>query len=169
MIETGGEEGDKGSLRDLSLSYSKGVCMKHRTVSLLTGITAALLICALASAAAAEMMFDPQHYRDLVDTSSSQTIPPGTKITLQNWKQYKNFMPIWLQAAYSGDYHWHIGPGPEFTIVVGPTSNFPMPRKFLEDTEKFHDQVSLAPLGDGGFTIKGYTAGVPFPNPTEPN
>src|ERR1700739_3278738 len=106
MIETGGEEGDRGSLRDSSLANSKGVRMKNRTVSLLTGIAAALLICVMARAAAAEMLYDPQHYRDLVDTSSSQTIPPGTKITLQNWKQYKNFMPVWLQAAYSGDYHW---------------------------------------------------------------
>ncbi len=143
--------------------------MNKRTVSLLTGIAAALLICALASAAAAEMMFDPQHYRDLVDASSPKTIPPGTQITLQNWRQYKNFMPLWLQAAYTGDYHWHIGPGPEFTITVGPTSNLPLPKKFLENTEKYHNQVGLEKLSDGGFAIKGYTAGVPFPNPSEPN
>ena len=143
--------------------------MNKRHVSLLTAAAAGLLIHALAGAAAAEMMFDPQHYKDLVDASSSQTIPPGTKITLQNWKQYKSFMPIWLQAAYSGEYHWHIGSGPEFTINVAGTSNFPLPKKYLEDTEKFHGQVSLEKLPDGGFTIKGYTAGVPFPNPTEPN
>src|SRR5260370_12361562 len=78
-------------------------------------------------------------------------------------------MPLWLQAAYSGDYHWHIGSGPEFTITVGPTSNFPLPKKYLEDTEKYHNQVSLEKTSWGGFTIKGYKAGVPFPNPTEPN
>jgi hypothetical protein len=142
--------------------------MRKRMGSFLSVVAAGFLICATVQAVSAEMMFDPQHYRDLVDASSSQTIPPGTKITLQNWRQYKNFMPIWLQAAFSGDYHWHIGPGPEFTIVVGPTSNFPLPKKFLEDTEKFHGQVSLEKLSDGGYTIKGYTAGVPFPNPTEP-
>jgi hypothetical protein len=142
--------------------------MNKRTASLLTGIVVGLLICALAGAAAAEMMYDPQHYHDLVDTSSPNTIPPGTKITLQNWQQYKNFMPLWLQASFRGDYHWHIGSGPEFTITVGPTSSFPLPRKFAEDTEKFHGQVSLEKLSDDGYTIKGYTAGVPFPNPTEP-
>jgi len=142
--------------------------MKMRTVSVLGGLALGFLICALARSAAAEMMFDTQHYKDLVDASSAQTIPPGTKITLQNWKQYKNFMPLWLQASYSGDYHWHIGPGPEFTITVGPTSNLPLPKKFLEDTEKYHNQVGVDKLSDGGYTIKGYTAGVPFPNPTEP-
>jgi hypothetical protein len=142
--------------------------MKIRTVSVLGGLALGFLVCALARSAAAEMLFDPQHYKDLVDSSSAQTIPPGTKITLQNWKQYKNFMPLWLQASYSGDYHWHIGPGPEFTITVGPTMNLPLPKKFLEDTEKYHNQVGVDKLSDGGYTIKGYTAGVPFPNPTEP-
>ncbi len=143
--------------------------MKKLGFSYLTASAAALVICLAAGMAPAEMMFNQENYKNLVDSSSSQTIAPGTKITLQNWKQYKNFMPIWLQAAYSGDYHWHIGPGPEFTINVAPTSNFPLPRKFLEDTEKFHDQVVLQKLPDGGYTIKGYTAGVPFPNPTDPD
>ena len=142
--------------------------MRKRRSSFLAGFAALFVICTTAQAVFAEMMFDPQHYRDLVDTSSSQTIPPGTKITLQNWRQYKNFMPVWLQATYSGDYHWHIGSGPEFTIVVGPTSNFPLPKKFQEDTEKYHGQVTLEKLPDDGYTMKGYTAGVPFPNPTEP-
>ncbi len=83
--------------------------MRKRRSLFLTGFAALFVICITAQAGFAEMMFDPQHYRELVDTSSSQTIPPGTKITLQNWRQYKNFMPVWLQAAYSGDYHWHIG------------------------------------------------------------
>ena len=143
--------------------------MRKRMRLFLIGLAALFVICTMEQAVFAEMMFDPQHYRDLVDTSSSQTIPPGTRITLQNWKQYKNFMPIWLQAAYSGDYHWHIGSGPEFTVVVAPASNFPLPRKFQEDTEKFHGQVSLEKLSDDGYTIKGYTAGVPFPNPTDPD
>ena len=170
MFETGDAEGDWEIPSGHCIIWlEKESAMNKRHVSLLTAAAAGLLIHVLAGAAAAEMMFDPQHYKDLVDASSSQTIPPGTKITLQNWKQYKSFMPIWLQAAYSGEYHWHIGSGPEFTINVAGTSNFPLPKKYLEDTEKFHGQVSLEKLPDGGFTIKGYTAGVPFPNPTEPN
>jgi hypothetical protein len=143
--------------------------MSKRKLSLSGGIAVGLLICFLAGTANAVMMFDVQRYKALVDASSPETIPPGTQITLQNWRKYQNFMPMWLQAAYSGDYHWHIGTEPEFTIVVGPTTSLALPKKFLDDSEKFHNQVVLSPLGDGGFTIKGYTAGVPFPNPTEPN
>jgi hypothetical protein len=143
--------------------------MDKRILSALTVVAFGFLTCTTVRRAAAEMLFDPQHYRDLVDASSAQTIVPGTRITLQNWKQYKNFMPLWLQAAYSGDYHWHIGSGPEFTITVGPTSNFPLPRKYLEDTEKYHNQVRLEKTSWGGYTIKNYTAGVPFPAPTEPD
>src|SRR5579885_2623638 len=169
MIGLGDEKATGIPSRYISLAASKGVHMNKLGRCFSTAVGAALLIGMIAQTARSEMMFDLQHYRDLVDASSSQTIPPGTKITLQNWKQYKNFMPVWLQAAYSGDYHWHIGPGPEFTINVGPTSNFPLPKKFLEDTEKYHGQVTLQKLGDGGYTMKGYTAGVPFPNPTEPD
>ena len=111
--------------------------MDKHMVALLTAVGAVLSLALMASSAAGEMMFDQQHYRDLVDASSSQTIPLGTKITLRNWLQYKNFMPVWLQAAYSGDYHWHIGSGPEFTIVVGPTSNFSLPKKFWRIPKSF--------------------------------
>ena len=57
------------------------------------------------------MVFDEQRYKALIDDSSPDTIPVGTRISLQNWQQYKNFMPAWLQALYGGDYHWHIGSG----------------------------------------------------------
>ena len=143
--------------------------MKKRSLTLLSVLGTVFLLFALARSAAAEMMFDPQHYKELVDASSSETIPPGTKITVQNWQQYRRFMPMWLQAAFRGDYHWHIGPGPEFTIDVEATKSWPLPKKFLEDTEKFKDQVQLEKTSWGGYLIKGYTAGVPFPNPSEPN
>jgi hypothetical protein len=140
---------------------------KHTFVTL-SALTA-LFLGVLARCASAEMMFDPQHYHEMVDASSARTIAPGTRITLQNWRQYKDFMPVWLQAAYSGDYQWRIGSGPEFTITVGPTTDFPLPRKFREDTEKYKGQDRLEKTSWGGYTIKGYTAGVPFPNPAEPD
>lgn len=135
-------------------------------------IGAAAILCALVLAvrgAYAETMFDPARYQALAPDTSSETIPPGTQITLQNWKSYAKFMPIWLQTLYNGDYHWHIGEGPEFTIEVGPRHDFPLPRKFREDTEKYGGQATLEKTSSGGWTIKNYTAGVPFPNPTEPN
>jgi len=85
MFETGDAGGDWGiPSRHCIIWLEKEFAMNKRHVSLLTAAAAGLLIHVLAGAAAAEMMFDPQHYKDLVDASSSQTIPPGTKITLQN-------------------------------------------------------------------------------------
>ncbi len=114
--------------------------------------------------------FDPNAYKDLVDSTSSETIAPGTKITLQNWTQYRRFMGTWMQLAFSGKVHFHVADTPDYTVVVAPTGNYPIPKEMREDTEKYAGQTKLLPYpATGGFTWEGYKAGVPFPNPTEPN
>ena len=143
--------------------------MKTRSLIVLGSLSIFCALSLFARAASAEMMFDESHYKALVDDTSTDTIPLGTKITLKNWQNYKKFMPAWLQALYSGDYHWHIGSEPEFTIEVGPPHDFPLPQKYQEDTEKYAGQTKLVKASTGGYTIEGYTAGVPFPNPSEPN
>jgi hypothetical protein len=130
------------------------------------------LLCAMSllarPARAQNYNFDLANFKALADDPSPDTIPIGTKITLQNWQQYKKFMPVWLQAEYSGQYHWHITNDPIYTIEVGPTHNFPFPQKYQEDTEKYAGQTRLVKAPSGGYTIEGYVAGQPFPNPTEP-
>src|SRR5262245_37275858 len=133
-----------------------------------TVVTAAIFVC-LGGLANAQLSYDVANYKALADADSTDTIPVGTKITLQNWQQYKKFMQVWTQAAYSGKYKWHVGSEPEYTIEVGPTHHFPMYQKFIEDTEKYGGQAQLVPLSSGGFSWKGYVAGIPFPRPTEPN
>jgi hypothetical protein len=133
-----------------------------------TLITLALVVC-FCGFASAQITYDPAIYKALNDADSGETIPPGTKITLQNWRQYKKFMQMWMQAAYSGAYKWHIGSGPEYTIVVGPTQHYPLYKQFIEDTEKYGGQAQLVPLPTGTFSWKGYVAGIAFPNPQEPN
>ncbi len=141
------------------------------TLRLLWGIflTIIVMLVCLSGPARAQITYDPAIYGALADADSPETIAPGTKITLQNWQQYKKFMPIWVQAAFSGKYKWHVGSEPEYTIIVGPTHHYPLDRQFVEDTEKYGGQAQLVPLPDGGFGWKGYVAGIPFPNPTEPN
>src|SRR5579862_9876029 len=75
----------------------------------------------------AQIRFDRAAYQALADANSSQSIPLGTQITLSNWQNYKQFMPMSMVAAYSGRYGWKVGPGPEYTIVVGPTIPFKWP------------------------------------------
>jgi Protein of unknown function (DUF1329) len=44
-----------------------------------------------------------------------------------------------------------------------------MPKKYREDTEKYSKQVKLIKLPSGGYTVDGYVAGLPFPNPSGPD
>ncbi len=134
-------------------------------------IAAILLLAGAAASARAQVfpLYDPGFVKDLADVNSPDTIAPGTQITVRNWRQYRRFMPLGLQKLYSGAYFWHVGNGPEFTMTVGPTIHTPLPRKYLDDTEKYHNQVSLRRLPDGAYMMDGYVAGMPFPRAAEPN
>ncbi|HEV3110091.1 MAG TPA: DUF1329 domain-containing protein [Candidatus Binataceae bacterium] len=120
------------------------------------------------AAVATELRWDPGVYQSLAPADSSETIEPGTKITLQNWQPYKRFLSYGTQVLYSGRYLWRVGGTPDFTVTVGPTHHVTLPRKFLEDTQKYGGQAKLERVDTGGFTIIGYVAGVPFPSPTDP-
>ncbi len=130
----------------------------------LTGLLALALIFT-ASAASAQISYGEASYKELVDSSSPDTIAPGTKITLDNWQQYRRFMPVGIQALYSGQYGFKIGAGDGFAITVAPTIPIKLSKAMRENTEKYAGQSKLRPLGNGGYTIDNYTAGVPFPAP----
>jgi hypothetical protein len=78
-------------------------------------------------------------------------------------------MPMSMVAAYSGRYGWKVGPGSEYTIVVGPTIPFKWPAPLAQATEKYAGQARLQKVPDGSYTVVGYKAGIPFPKPSEPN
>jgi Protein of unknown function (DUF1329) len=134
---------------------------------LLVGLILALNTRAESQSAAPDT-FTVGPYSDLVSVGSERSIPQGTQITLQNWRDYKNFMPVSLQALYSGKYPWRVGPGADYTVTVGPTIHQALPRRYVEDSEKYSSQVRLVKVPSGGCTVAGYVAGLPFPNPTEP-
>jgi hypothetical protein len=87
--------------------------------AILTGIILVIALVMTANHAGAQMTFDPQNYGALADVSSEETIPPGTQITVDSWRHYKKFLPIWMWAAYGGQYHWKIGGESYFTISPG--------------------------------------------------
>jgi hypothetical protein len=129
-------------------------------------IVAALVWASWSGAAAAPIDWSQQGYENLTSADSPSTIPPGTKITAQNWQQYKNFMPLGMQALWSGQTFWRL---PENAVIsVGPTTPTPPPKKYQEDTEKYASQVTLEKNPQEGYNIKGYTAGAPFPKPSGP-
>jgi hypothetical protein len=94
-------------------------------------------------------------------------IPAGTKITVANWRNYQQYMPDGMKVLFEGKYSWKMPA--EASTEVAPAVSVHLPAKFFQDTEKYSNQVRLHPLGNGGFLLDGYVAGIPFPNPQDPN
>jgi uncharacterized protein DUF1329 len=130
---------------------------------------AALIACLLLSglSRADPVVFNAANYTSLADSDSSETIAPGTRITVENWQQYKRFLPYSMQVLYAGKYRWRVGATPDYTVTVGPTIPYRWPRQYLMDTEKY-DQARLKRLDSGGYAVTNYVAGLPFAIPTEP-
>jgi hypothetical protein len=133
-------------------------------------LASALLMCVMVTCTArAEMSYDPKAYASLNPADSKAGIPDGTRITASNWQQYKQFMPVGMWALFGGGYDWKIDSNPDSAMVVGPTIPTVQTKQFLADTEKYSNQVQLIKLPQGSYTVKGYVAGLPFPNPAEPD
>jgi hypothetical protein len=98
---------------------------------------------------------------------ANDTIPAGTTINAQNWQQYQQFMPDGMVALFQGKYFWKMPP--DVQMELGPTIIHPLPKTYLDATEKFASQVKLVDLPGGGMTLSGYQGGIPFPNPAEPH
>jgi Protein of unknown function (DUF1329) len=97
----------------------------------------------------------------------SDSIAPGTPITMQNWQQYQQFMPDGMVALFQGKYFWKMPA--DVKIDVGPTVIHPLPKGYVEATEKYSAQTNLVELPDGGLTLTDYRGGIPFPSPAEPH
>src|ERR1700674_4527152 len=94
-------------------------------------------------------------------------LPEGTVITTQNWQQYKDYMPLWMQILFEGQYAFKLAPDQQ--VVVGPPTIRALPKEYAKNTEKYSGQVGLKVQADGGTVIQNYTAGLPFPHPANPN
>lgn len=98
---------------------------------------------------------------------AEDTIPPGTKITTQNWQQYKQFMPEGLAKMFAGEFYWKLPANVE--IEIGPTVNIPEPPGYVEATEKYGKQTQVVHLPNGHMDVRNYVGGEAFPNPQEPD
>src|SRR5215813_10114057 len=129
----------------------------------ITGVIAICLIACMVvgGTAAAENPQAP------MDGAMSETIPPGTVITMANWQHYRAFMPEGMAALFEGKYFWKMPP--DVHIEIGPTVIQPLPKNYLAATEKYAQTVRLVELPDGGMTLENYRGGIPFPNPAEPH
>ena len=91
----------------------------------------------------------------------------GTTITMQNWRDYQNYMPDGMIALFQGKYFWKMPP--DIAMPIGPTIIHPLPQTYVAATEKYASQIKLVELPNGGLTLAGYNGGEPFPNPAEPH
>lgn len=98
--------------------------------------------------------------------SGANLILPGTIITLQNWQQYKQFMPDGMQRLFARNTMFKLPA--DFRIEVGPLTAYPLPAIYNENTEKYSHLVQAEVLPDERNTITGYVAGLPFPEPSDP-
>ncbi len=103
----------------------------------------------------------------LADTAKQTTIPPGTTITMQNWQKYKEYMPVGMIGFFSGSYFWKMPSDVE--MPVGPTIIYPLPRGYMAASEKYGSQTRVVHMSNGHMNIADYVAGMPFPNPQEPD
>ena len=95
------------------------------------------------------------------------SIPVGTVITAQNWQQYKEFMPDGMARLFVGEFALKIPD--DVQMEIGPTAIHPLPKGYIEATDKYASQVKLVELPDGGLNLQGYQAGQPFPHPADPH
>jgi hypothetical protein len=80
------------------------------------------------------------------------TIPIGTKITMRNWQQYRQYMPDGMSALFEGKYFWKMPADVEMNI--GPTRAFAPPPGYVLATEKYGGQTQAVVLPDGHHDLK---------------
>src|SRR5277367_3662121 len=69
----------------------------------------------------------------VTDTANQGAEPAGAKITMANWQQYKQFMPLGMQKLFEGEYYWKMPADVE--IDVGPTHMGNLTKTYVEATE----------------------------------
>jgi hypothetical protein len=128
------------------------------------GMMLAICVGSLAAVpcARAQVPFDSAAYTKHGDCKVS----PGTVITKQNWQQYKDCFSIGEQHLFQGDLFYKMPDDVE--IHVGQQHNWTLPKPYVEATEKYGGQTRLVKLPDGHYKMENYVAGLPFPNPSEP-
>ncbi|MGO9264605.1 MAG: DUF1329 domain-containing protein [Candidatus Binataceae bacterium] len=131
------------------------------------GIFCGLLLLITPAIAEAQTSAEPVTTSAAAPAAAMPSIPVGTVITTHNWRQYKDFMPDGMVKLFAGEYALKMPDDAQ--IVVGPTVIHPLPKGYLDATEKYAAQVKLIELPDGGLTLSGYQGGIPFPNPADPH
>ena len=139
--------------------------MKMRKLKYLSAIGAAMLLSVGAGRAIAAET--PAGTASPSANPQAQSIAPGTEISIRNWRHFKRFMPEGMVELFRQRNLFKISD--DVKIDVGPTLIRPLPKNYVEATEKYASQIKLVELPAGGLSLSGYQGGRPFPNPQEPH
>jgi Protein of unknown function (DUF1329) len=101
------------------------------------------------------------------DTANQGTVPTSGTITMSNWQQYKQFMPLGMQKLFEGTYFWKMPP--DVQITLQPAKYDFLPQTWIEATEKYGPQTQVKVLPNGHYELDNYHGGTPFPNPQDPH
>jgi Protein of unknown function (DUF1329) len=131
----------------------------------------ALAICIglslLPSLAAAQSTDRSEMNQWLQMTQHQKDIPPGTTITMSNWQQYQDVMPLGMAKLFEGQYGWKMPA--DVQITVGPSHvGGNLPKSWVEATEQYGPQTQVQVLPNGHYELRNYHGGTPFPNPQNP-
>jgi hypothetical protein len=132
-------------------------------------VTQAMLVCAICIFASSPICQAAESANPAATETDNATgtIAPGTVITMANWQQYKAFMPDGMASLFEGKYSWKMPP--DVRMEVGPTVIHPLPKNYVDATNKYAQNVRVVDLPDGGLSLENYHGGIPFPNPSEPH
>ncbi|MBV8772469.1 MAG: DUF1329 domain-containing protein [Deltaproteobacteria bacterium] len=109
----------------------------------------------------------PAKVQQTTNSPVSGGIAPGSIITLGNWRQYAQYMPLGMTELFKGNQFWKMPP--DLKIVVGPTVAEKLPAGYAEATAKYSSNVRVVHLGNGHNDVLNYSGGEPFPNPQQPD
>ncbi|MBE3602836.1 DUF1329 domain-containing protein [bacterium] len=139
--------------------------MKNRWGLLLLSVVVAL--CLTPSLSMADASTDYSEMADWMKMTANQgSIPEGTTITMSNWQQYKQFMPLGMIKLFQGVYNWKMPQ--DVSMTVGPMTEGGVPSTWVAATEKYGPQTSFKILPNGHYLLENYHGGTPFPNPQDP-
>jgi len=97
------------------------------------------------------------------DKAGGSDVPTGTKVTMQNWQQYQQYMSQGLIAPFQGEHFFQLPPDVE--INIGKTVPIGVPKGYKDATEKYGSQVQLKEVSPGVYRPDPYIAGAPFADP----
>src|SRR5690349_12450329 len=99
-------------------------------------LTVGMLMALLPLRGWSQTMTDRSELDPFMKATANQGSPPapGTKITMQNWQQYKNFMPFGMTKFFEGQYFWKMPA--DIELEIGPTVGNNVPQSYIAATEK---------------------------------